>query len=214
MISVTEEAVFYDQTLELLNRCRGIGEKARLHKEKRIVYGIQDIAGYKSYYPEGVQTDMYSSDIGNLATTNAFGEAGVNAVFKLMHGMKDEAGDEIYVPKSRMNLLLPMDLYIAGRQMNESVLIPEGNENAKNVLSGAWSEVLTSPYITNQSPTTWFTGDFKKAAVWTEVFPLQTFTQKQGSDDLFTKDLAARYKVRYMGNLSIVMPEYIFKSTT
>lgn len=212
LLTITEEAVYFDQTSQILNRARGIGQKAALHKERQIVYGVQDITDYESYYPDGTQTALFSSANGNLVTSNPFGEEGLQDVLTSIHEQTDEQGDPIYIPKSAAICLHPIHIFVQVNQMADSAKVPEGVENAKNVFQGMFTP-LTSPFVSDQSSTTWYYGDPLKAFLWTEVWPLQTFTQKKESDEMFKRDLAARYKVRYYGNLTCALPEYWYKAT-
>lgn len=218
LISITLEETIFDKTKQVLERARGIGRKAALHKEREIINTILDVDGYQGYTPSGVVTTLYSASIGgggtlgNLISSNPFGEAGMTQLLLYMQSMRDEQGDFIFVPQERLKVLLPAQLIVQGAQLADSEKVPEGNENAKNFFRGAF-QPLTSPFITAQSATNWAAGDYQRAVYFTEVWPLRTEAQKQGSDDLFVKDIAARFKVSYMGNAVIVLPEYIFKCT-
>lgn len=212
LISVTEEMVKFDQTRSVLEHARKIGQKAALHRERKIIYGIQDLVDYKSYYPSGVQTDLYSTTNGNLVTSAPYGESGLLKILEAIHEQSDEENDPIFIPNSQAICLVPINLWIQAVQMSESAEVPEGSENAKNVFRGTFIP-LTSPYVSNQSETTWYYGNGKEAFVWTEVWPLEVLTQVKDTGDLFTRDIAARYKVRYFGNLACVNPKYFYKAT-
>lgn len=215
LLSVSEEAVQFDKTGQILLRAQRIGEKAALYREKMIVEGVQDINS-NVFKPSGVATAFYrSSDNGvyrtNNATSASFGEAGINAALKLLHNMKDENGNFVLIPTGNLKCLVPFDLWTQAMQMVRSTLVPEGNENASNIFQGMF-DVLTSPYITAKSATTWYIGDFKQDFVWSEVWPLQTFTDTTGVQ-AFERDIKARFKVRFYGQIAALQSSHSIKAT-
>ena len=90
LISITEEMILFDQSGQVMTRAQRIGEKAAQYREKTIVEGVQDINS-SVWNPSGVATAFYSATNGNLATSNAFNEGGLEAVRKLMQQMKDDS---------------------------------------------------------------------------------------------------------------------------
>lgn len=216
MISVSEEMIYFDQTGQILMRANRVGIKAAQYKEKLILEAVQDINA-NVWKPSGTATAFYSTANGNLASTNAFGESGLQAVEKLMHNMKDDSigvtnNDFVYIDKANMIVLVPQDLDLEAWQMANSTLTPESSENAANYYKARF-RVLTSPYITTQSTTTWYMGDFKKDFVWSEVWPLSTISQRSGHDDEFKRDIKARVKVRFYGAPLALDVKHCYKST-
>jgi hypothetical protein len=217
IISVTEEAIYFDQTGELLARAATIGEKAALYKERLIVEGVQDINN-TVFKPAGVATAFYRSTASgdrkiNLGTSNPFGEAGLLAAKKIMDAMTDEEGDYIMLSIGQLVGLFPVDLEVRVKQMLQSTLVPEGTENAVNTWKG-WFVPLASPYVSAQSTSTWYLGDFKKDFIWSEVWPLQTFTAKPGHEDEFNRDIKSKTKVRFYGEIGAIDDKHSFKFTS
>jgi len=215
-VSVSEEMIFFDKTGQILMRADRIGEKAAQYKEKLIVEAVVDINN-DVWKPSGTATAFYSAANRNLATTNAFGEAGLEAVYKLIHNQKDDSlgvtnNDFVYIDKRNMVLLVPQDLEVEAWQMANSTLTPESAENAANFFKSKF-KVLTSPYIGAQSSTTWFMGDFKRDFIWSEVWPLSTIAQRAGHDDEFKKDIKTRVKVRFYGTCAALDFVHAYKST-
>jgi hypothetical protein len=217
LIAVTEEMIQFDRTGQILMRAKAIGEKAALHREKAIVQKVIDVNSDAIRFNGAVGQALYrSTAVGNLkinlATGAPFGEAGLEAILKLMHNMTDDNGDFVYIDPNAMMLLVPQDLMVEALQMNQSTLVPEGSENAVNTFKGAYTP-LTSPYITEQSTTSWYLGDFKRDIFWTEIWPLQTFTHVAGNEDEFKRDIKAQYKVRYFGGCGAVDDKHVYKAT-
>lgn len=216
IISVTEEAIYFDQTGELLQRAATIGEKAALYKERIIVEGVQDINS-NIFKPSGIPVAFYRSAASgdrkiNMATSNPFGEAGLLAIKKVMDAMVDEEGDYIMLSIGQLKGLFPVDLEVRVKQMLQSTLVPEGTENAVNTWKG-WFVPLASPYVSAQSTSTWYIGDFPKDFIWSEVWPLQTFTAKPGHEDEFNRDIKSKTKVRFYGEIGAIDDKHSFKCT-
>lgn len=57
----------------------------------------------------------------------------------------------------------------------------------------------------------YFYGDFKKQFIWTEIWPLQTFTQGADSEAAFERDVTFRIKVRYYGGISARDTRFVTK---
>lgn len=216
IISVTEEAIHFDQTGQILQRAATIGEKAALYKERLIVEGVQDINN-TVFKPAAVATAFYRSTASgdrkiNMATSNPFGEAGLLAIKKVMDAMVDEEGDYIMLSVGQLMGLFPVDLEVRVKQMLQSTLVPEGTENAVNTWKG-WFVPLASPYVSAQSTSTWYIGDFKKDFIWSEVWPLQVFTAKPGHEDEFNRDIKSKSKVRFFGEVGAIDDKHSFKCT-
>jgi len=216
LLSITEEMIHFDKTGQILMRAQRVGMKAAQYKEQLIINGVQDINS-NVFRPSGVASPMYrTTEDGTLRVNskadNAFGEAGLTAGLKLVHNQKDENGNFILVNMNQMIGLMPYDLWVSALQMLKSTLVPEGNENAVNVFKNMFTP-LTSPYITTQSPSTWYLGDFKQDFVWSEVWPLQTFSAKAGHEQEFERDIKARFKVRFYGQVGAIGSKYSYKFT-
>ena len=216
IISVTEEIIYFDQTGQILVQAATIGRKAALYKEKLIVQGVQDINS-NIFKPAGVATAFYRSTASgdrkiNIATSAPFGEAGLLAIKKVMDAMTDEEGDYVGLTMT-LKGLFPVDLEVRVKQMLGSTLVPEGTENAVNTWKG-WFVPLFSPYVSEQSTTAWYVGDFSTDFVWSEVWPLQTFTAKPGSEDEFNRDIKSKTKVRFYGEIGAIDDKHSFKCTS
>jgi len=212
MCSVTEEAVYFDKLGQILVRAKRIGQKAAIYKEKLIVEGVQDVNS-NVYRPSGTPTAFYASGHGNTASA-AFGESGLETITKLMHQQTDDSlgTDPIYIDEDNLLVIVPKDLEVEAWQMANSTLTPESAENAANFYKGRFA-VVTSPFVTAQSATVWYIGNFNEDFVWTEVWPLQTMIQTPGTDYQFTRDIKARVKCRMYGSIAAVDYRHSYKAT-
>jgi len=217
MISITEEMIAFDKTNQVMTRSMRIGRKAAQYKERLILRGVMDLDTIV-YRPSGVATAFYSAANRNLITTNAFGESGLTAVRVRASQMKDDSigvsdDDFILIDLNNTQVIVPVDLEVQAWELANSMLTPEGAENAANFYKGRF-QVLTSPYVTAQgNTTTWYWGDFKQDFAWVEVWPLQVLTQRPGHEDEFKSDIKARVKVRFYGSCAALDFKHSFKST-
>ena len=216
IIEVTEEMIYFDKTGQLVARAKRIGAKAAQYKEKLIVEGVQDINS-NVFRPSGAATAFYRTTASgdrkiNSKASTPFGEAGLEQADKLFESMVDENGDYVLIDPANLYGLFPKDLWIQANQMVKSTLVPEGTENAVNIYKGAFTP-LSSPYITAQSTSTWYYGDFVSDFIWSEVWPLQTFAAKPGHEDEFNKDIKMKAKVRFYGQVGAIDDKHCLKLT-
>jgi len=215
IISVTEEMIYFDKTGQVVARAKKIGQKAAQYKEKLIVEGVQDV-NTNVFRPSGAAAAFYRTAASgdrkiNSLIANPFGEVGLREMNKLFHNMTDENDDYILVDPANVYGLFPYELWVEAVQMQKSSLVPEGTENAVNIWKGVFTP-LTSPYITAQSTSTWYYGDFASDFVWSEIWPLQTFTAKPGHEDEFNKDIKMKAKVRLYGQIGAIDDKHCLKS--
>lgn len=83
-----------------------------------------------------------------------------------------------------------------------------------NPIRGFVGNVLSSPFVDEagtQAALDWHVGNFKKQFIWTEMWPIQTFTQGADSESAFSADIVLRLKVRYWGGLSATDTVWVTK---
>jgi len=216
IIDITEEAIFFDRTGQVLMRAQTIGEKAAQYKEKLVVEAAQDINS-NVFKPAGVATAFFRTTASgdrkiNSRASTPFGEEGIKEAMKLFHNMVDESGDYVNIQPANLVGVFPFDLWVRVNQMIQSTLVPEGTENAVNIWKGLFKP-LTSPYVTAQSTSTWYLGDFKQDFWWSEIWPLQTFTAKPGAEAEFRSDVKSQHKVRFYGGIGAVDDKHVLKLT-
>lgn len=239
ILSITEEAVHFDQTSELLRRAARIGEATRLEREKTIVRGVVD-ADYEAnvrgvYRPGGVLEPLYPTDgsnrnyigVGNTVSGSPFNAArtledwtSIDFVLRYhatqvrddRHG--PEAGEPIvWMPRI---LLVPKSKELTALRIVSatSILTLSGDGNQRtefrNPFGGAYT-VLASPFLDAVNTDDWYLGDFRRQFIWKEIWPVQVFRQGRGSDADFERDIVARYKVRYYGGINALDERWVVK---
>lgn len=212
LLAISEESIYMDRTGEIMRRASRFGEKARVYKEKLILNGIQDVSGYRCWRPNGTLTDFYSTANENLNSSNVFGESGLETCQTAIHNMTDSEDDPILIGPNNAVCLVPIALWNDVNQMARSALVPEGTENSINVYKGTFTP-MTSPFVTAQSTSTWYWGNFKRAFAWLSVWPLETLRQKPDTDYQFKRDISMVYKIRLFGSLTGLDPKFVQKNT-
>ena len=214
VISITEEMIYFDKTLSVIQASQNIGVQAGRLREKRIVQSVLDVGEWASniYRPSGVGEPLYDAVKENLITTATFGEESLEKVMKVMDSMTDEEGEYINVQAEPLVGLFPVDLWRPANEMVQSTLIPEALTNAVNQFKG-WYKPLRSPWVTADSTSTWYIGAPKKQFWLLNVWPLETFSQGKQSEDGFMKDISYKFKVRQYFMVVAVDYRWFFKCT-
>jgi hypothetical protein len=208
LISVTDETIRFDQTGQIIQRARTIGEKAALKIEKTVVEGVID-ANSNVYKPTGRAEALYTTTSPANNDATAFGIAGLTALEKLMDGMQDGRGDPILINRNNLILLTGSTLKVEAWEILNSIENPETAERVKNYFGKRYN-YRYSPFIT--STTDYFLGDFKKDFWLMVVYPLQMLERNMAdTDEGFKRDIIAQFKVRYYMGLGAVDRKHSYK---
>ncbi|RJR06927.1 hypothetical protein C4588_07260 [Candidatus Parcubacteria bacterium] len=212
MIAITEETIIFDQTGQIMTRAQRLGEANFTDREREGVRRIQDLTGYRSYYPvvngQPTQTNLYRATAGGTEwyryTVNQTGANPLNdwtsleTAFAIFNAMVDENGDPILaVPRQ---ILVPFALYgTALRIINATEIRSLTNSSANITLTpsplviqqlGGSLMPLHSPFMDDS--TTWYIGDFPRQFVERTIIPPQV----QEIGGMPDRDVVARFRVR------------------
>ena len=130
--------------------------------------------------------------------------------------LKDEVSEHVLQRWSQFKLLVPVSLggtahrIVSATEVRATVGSNE-SVTTENRFRGL-NPPLSSPYLDDQSTSTWYVGDFKRQFVWHEVWPLQTFRQREDSESRFVRDVVARFKARYLGGIAAIDYKYVVKN--
>lgn len=212
IIPVTEEAVMFDQTGQILDRAREIGNAMYNHREQEGIKTLEDASGYGGYYPSttpgsnGTQTALFRSSAGSswynrtinkVSGTNDLDDwTNVNAALTLFNNMTDEKGNPIVVNPTKV--LVPF-----GKMMNavrifgstESRVVTNTSnttisDNPIRALAPGLVFPLTSPFLTDA--TDWFIGDPQRQFV-ERVLMAPGVQELPGVPD---RDILVRFRAR------------------
>lgn len=230
IISLTEETVFYDQTGRLVERAQGIGEKAGLEKEKKILKAILGID--TAYYPSGTGTALYGAAPYIVASNALVDWTDIEkAELDGFYAMQDDSPDTDYIVSVPQAILVPVALNrTAKRILNATEVVHGDYDSAASVkVKGANPvykayKIYTSVLIhilqiaagvdAAVAKSNWWFGDFQKQFRWKQVWPLQVFSAPQKNIMQFERDIVSRYKVRYFGNPFVMDNKYVVKNKT
>jgi hypothetical protein len=225
ILSVTEEAVYFDQTGQLLLRAARIGEATRQEREKVIVRGVIDAdynatAGTGVYRPSGTLAQLYPTDASNdnyISTVTALADwTDVQEVlaWHAANVTDDRAGAGepiVWMPKAILTSVAKSQV---ARRIVNATEIQSTTANEVTVMSNPLAGTfvpLASPFIDQVETNDWFLGDFAKQFIWKEVWPLQVFRQGAASEEGFQRDIVGRFKVRYYGGINAVDHRHVVK---
>ena len=221
IISVSAEAILFDQTGQIMDRARRVGENAGLHRAKYIVQKAADLActadglaAHNSLFYNGSAVTIFSNDHSsidgiandNLITT-ALTAAGIDAAMGLLRRMQNTNGD--YVTINPKFILIPPELEGTARRLFQSDLqfdLTNNNATAKNIYKNAF-QIIVSPYLSDTND--WFVGDFPRQVYWGWVWKPKVESQTSTSEKAFENDIVQRFKVSYYGGANSVDYRYV-----
>lgn len=227
IISITEEAIYYDRTGQIVMRAQSIGEKAQRFRDRLVLNTIQDVTNYKKFNPEGTQETLYrtsggtnSTTVNKIASNALVDHTDLQNVFQIFADMTDGKGKRIGIP-GRLQMLVPFAL----ESTMEKILTSTEHRD-----SGATTSVhtvsiappprrvkavtgLSSVVLDDQSPTTWYCGDFKKQFKYLNAWPLQVQRQAPGSEREWRNDIPVAFKVRALFGVAVLDDKAVVQST-
>jgi len=225
IISVTAEAVQFDETGKILMTANRLGMKAADLKARLILEGVID-KNSTVYQPSGTAEALYNDsartgqDYANKTTgLGAISAANLETVLAKLKMMKDDPNPSdaenpsyIGIRPDRMILMCHPSLTVDAWTLRNSTGVPgTANNDANYVPDMVPYQVVDNPYI--GTSTTWYIGDFQRQFVWSEVWPIETHVGSEDSDAAFNRDCAMRYKVRFMGNVAALDYRFVHECT-
>ena len=230
IVPVTKEALFFDRTAEVLNRCRDVGYWLALNKEKRIIAqatGLQNAgtAVASTYNRNGTLYATYNTSgawVNDIASGNALTDwTKIETVMLNFDALTDPNTGEVIMVMPKI-LLVPTALRFTAKRIVDALEVDYGSNTTNTPWNlarsanpvGGMFQVLSSPLIkkaTNDS-TMWFLGDFQRAFSYMENWPI-TVTQAPANSEMeFTHDIVARFKASERGVATASEPRYVGRS--
>ena len=225
IVALTAEMVRFDQTGQMEQRARRVGELAKVKQEEIIFDAVLEKSSsglYAAWRPGGTSTALYSdtstdpysnSTFDNVNTNNLVDESDLQENLALLGAAKDEKDNPITVTPSHV-LTSPAKIMTARKLMRSgSDTRATYNQGIVNPFQGMFDPVASQWVTTTLSSVYWLLGDFRKQFVYPEVFPLQTFMARPGNDDEFKRDIVMAFKARFMGGCGAISNRYVVRST-
>lgn len=227
IVPVTREAIFFDRTGDLLEKCRKVGEFLGVNKEKRAIDCIIDenttAHRYNRKNDGAIATYGNNSgthDFDNLQADNDLADwSDVDNAEILLNAVTDpNTGEPVIVQATHMFVSRARDK-VARRVLNTTEIRETTNSNTVSIVNGNMLEqayqLVTSRFFAPRmgTDTSWYLGDPKTAFRYMENFPLTTSQAPPNSEMEFTHDIAVRFKTSERGTYATVEPRAMVKNT-
>jgi hypothetical protein len=214
IMSITEEAIKFDQTGTVLAKAAQIGQRGAAFENRMILKAVVDsdvnVYGGAELYPTNNANGNYISG----ATTDLSPE-GWTSVDNVLGQMVDSDGEPIDVQfAGKPTLMVPTRLKTNAIRLKTAEYGAFGTGNIDPNVAKDQFDVVVNPYITPAaSATAWFYGNFKAEFALLEVWPIQTFSRAgQDIEEGFYRDVVQVFKVRMMEGVGAVSTKYVVKS--
>jgi len=233
LLSVTEEAVIFDQTGQVLLRAQRLGEATAEERERTIVRGVADVKSTERVYrPSGTAEQYYSSGNANLYSTATplvdWTDIQEVLAWAAANVVDDRSADDTLsaqpIAFRPRQILTSMELIgtaqrivaatVVGTAPGSTAQAGMNTVNPIQLMGLGQMEALASPYLDVAAgdaaddqytdASDWFLGDFPKDFIWKEIIPVQTLRAPANNPDHFKRDIIATYKVRYYGGVNAV----------
>jgi len=229
MISITEEAIKFDKTGQIVARAQNLGKKLRLDREKYGIYAVEDVAASYCYYPiaagvptrtaifraSAAGTEWYNKTVNLKASNGLVDYTDIEAAWLLYKDVADENGDPIAV--SPNVLLVPMALIGTAAQIINATSFEKRTASAVNITMSANAyiqamglsgiTIATSPFLASAS--TWYLGDFKSQFYEQVVIP----TEVKNVPGDPKRDIVTGYVVRRKSRVYASDDKFVIKNT-
>ena len=230
IVEVTKEALFFDRTGVLEERCRRVGQSLGLSKEKRIIDAVVDenVTDHRYNY-RGNVIQTYGDNSGthnwdNLAATNGLVDwTDVDAAEQLLAAITDPETGEPIILTPRHIVVTRQLLYTARRVVNATeitVTTPgyatSGNPTDTKVANPVQNYAIVSSQLLAArmaTDTSWFLGDLQRAFAYLENWPLTVVQAPANSEAEFNLDVVMRFKASERGAAATLEPRAMVKCT-
>lgn len=221
-ISLTKEAVLFDQTGLILDRARKIGVKTGIHLQQFVIQKVCDYAtvatgegANKSLVINGTARTMYADTHASWDTyaNDNLGNAVLShnslvAALALFAGLKDDTGDLVMV--NPRFLIVPAALLVTAKELVGSDMQYDTANRAMNVFKNAFT-IVSSPYIDLTSSTAWFVGDPTMQTRLQWVWKPRTESLGATSQIAFDSDIVSQFKCSYFAGIGSTDYRYVVK---
>lgn len=220
IVPVTKEAIFHDQTGDILRQCESVSMSVAFRREKIILDALFGITN--TYNRNGTTYSTYNASTpwDNIASSNALVDwTDIDAALLTFAAMSDRyTGEPVsFVPSS---LIVPSALEATAKRILNAMQIQfgDGASNTTRTIGGTpvntAYQLLTSPYVSRRtsSDTTWFLGSPKKALYYMQNWPPTVERDSNGSAG-FSRQIVEQFICHEKGIPAVVEPMQMVKCT-
>ena len=227
IVPVTKEAIFFDQTGMVLEKCRGVGEALAIGKEKRAIDCVIDenVTTHR-YKWRGTAYATYqtSTPWDNVSASSTLEDyTDINNVIQTFNGILDPMTGEPVVAQPTHLICAQETEWTAKRILNATALSIQigGYPTSGNISKTTFGNLV--PQLTLLSTalvaarmatdTSWYVGNPAKAFVFMENWPITVAQAPMNSELEFTSDIAFRFRASEMGAYFVREPRQMVKAT-
>jgi hypothetical protein len=227
IVGITKEAIFFDRTGVIIDRCREVGEFLGLNKEKRVIDCVIDENSTAHRYKwKGTNYATYQATTPwvNVTASNALVDwTDIDAAEQTMANLVDPATGEPILVTPKHLVVTRQLLYTARRIVNASEIriaspgyATSGNPTQTLAANPVMNyQIVTSLLLASRmaTDTNWFIGDIGKGFAYMENWPMTVTPAPSNSEIEFTQDIVARWKASERGAAATLEPRAMHKST-
>jgi hypothetical protein len=223
IVPVTKEAVFFDRTNQLLEKCNEVGKYLGYNKEVRIVDAFID---------ENVTTHRYKwrgTVYASYQTSTPWDNTTASATLTDWTDI-DEAEQTLAAildPNTGLPILnMANDLVVTRQNLAKAMYIVNATQirmgdGASNTTANYSAPIVQSKRIVSSSllanrmatDTTWFLGNIRETVSYMQNWPLTVVSAPANSEAEFTHDIVQRYKASERGAAAVIEPRKTTKCT-
>ena len=238
MDALTKEAVFFDRTMLVVNRCREVGEFLGLNKEKRLIDAVCDInagatAGPNSHRYKWKGTTYASFQATtpwvNVKTGNALVDwTNVDALEQIGQKILDPFTGEPIGYETKDLIVTRQNKWVAKRinfatqvvqvtpgystsgAPNQTFAASPLEKNYRIISSNQLGARMTAG---SEALTDWFAGDLARAVKYNENWPITVQQAPPNNIEEFTRDIVMMWKASERGAAFVKDPRYLLRSS-
>lgn len=230
IVGLTKEALFFDRTYLVQQRCAEVGRELGINKEKRVIDCVIDenVTTHRYRWRDTVIA-TYGDNSGthtwdNLQASNALVDwTDIENAWLLFAGMLDpNTGEPISIDPKHL-VVTPQLAWTARRIVNatEITVVTPGYATSANPTQTKAANPVPSLQVVSSNQlaarmatdTSWFVGDLSKAFAYMENWPLTVVQAPANSEAEFTADVVMRWKASERGAAATLEPRYVVKCT-
>lgn len=227
IVPVTKEAIFFDRTGQLLQKCSKVGDSLMLNKEKRAIDCLIDENTTAHRYKwKGTTYGSYqtSSPWDNVTASNALVDwTDLDAAEQTFNGILDPNTGEPVVVEANTIIVTKQNEQAAMRIINATQIVMHsgGYATSGNLTETAAPNPYNSKYriLTSRllaaraaTDTDWWLGDPAKYARYMENWPITVTQAPAGNADDFNRDIVAKYKCSERGQYAVIEPRVMVEN--
>jgi len=230
LVEVTKEAVFFDRTNLVLDRCKKVGDSLGINREKRILDLVLGVTNNYKWRDNAHDTYQASTPWINVNASNGLSDwTNIDDSLLMFSQLTDPHTAEPITVVPTQLLCHRAKVATARYILNNTEVRVDPNANAgtqqymvlvpnHQLIQGSYS-ILNSPWVdarytaASLANTTWFFGDYKRAFAYMENWPITTVEMPANSYVEWERDIVAGWKASERGTVAVRDPRYVQKNT-